>query len=307
MSSTPDPGANPHLIIDPPRMARGSFAAASMLALDSARPEFDALRPGHRELAHPGNFPEDDAICRPQAQRSGQDAAGKAKMEFLNIMSHELLTPLNGMMGMAQLLQMSELDEAQRAQADTIVSSGEALLNMINDILEYVHAADGGVVRSKTICRPHIILRELHADFSRAATAKHIAVRLHIADDMPEAVQLACGNLRKVLTILLANAIKYTKEGEVVVGAHVVRVAGSVANLVLTVRDSGIGMTPDVLKNLFQPFYQADASITRRHGGIGLGLALAKRIIDAMGGSISVTSSPAAGSSFVILAPCENA
>lgn len=227
------------------------------------------------------------------------ESASRMKSEFLATMGHELRTPMNGVLGMAQLLKMSALDAEQQDEVDVIIASAESLQAILADILEFVAAEDGNLVVRPHPCHLAELLDEVVAGFAVAAAAKCIAIRLDVADTVPELLTLDSHHLRKVATILLKNALAFTAQGKIELAA---RMDGP-QRLHLTVSDTGVGMTPDTVAKLFQPFYQADSSHTRRHGGIGIGLALARRIVAALGGTIAVESAPGVGSSFEIVLP----
>jgi len=227
------------------------------------------------------------------------ESASRMKSEFLSTMGHELRTPMNGVLGMAQLLKMSELNVEQQDEVDAIIASAESLQTILADILEFVAAEDGYLVVRPNPCHLAELLGEVNAGFAVAAAAKNVAIHLDVADTVPELLTLDAPHLRKVATILLKNALAFTAQGKIELAA---RMDGPQC-LHLTVSDTGVGMTPATVAQLFQPFYQADSSHTRRHGGIGIGLALARRIVAALGGTIAVESAPGVGSSFEIVLP----
>ncbi len=236
------------------------------------------------------------------ARLEAVESASRMKSEFLSTMGHELRTPMNGVLGMAQLLKMSDLSDEQRDEVDTIIASGESLQNILTDILEFVAAEDGGIQVRPALCRLVELLNEAMDPHLVAATHR-IALRIDVAADVPELLNLDERLMGKVVAILLKNAVAFTAQGEIAVAAHM----EGAAQLHLSVRDTGAGMTPDVLERLFQPFYQADSSYTRTHGGLGLGLALARRIVAAMGGRIAVRSTPGVGSIFELTLPVASA
>jgi PAS domain S-box-containing protein len=231
------------------------------------------------------------------------EAASRAKTEFLATISHELRTPLNGVLGMAQLLQMTDLDGEQQEEVETVIGSAESLLAILNDILEFITAESGTPALVEATMQPRALLQTLQNGFASTAATKQIALRLAIADDVPETLALDGKRLDKLLTILVRNALAFTAQGEVVVAMTMGGEEKDAGHLCIQVSDTGIGMAPEVVAQLFQPFQQADGTSTRRHGGIGLGLALAKRIIDLMGGTISVKSQLGVGSRFVVSLP----
>lgn len=233
------------------------------------------------------------------ARLEAVESASRMKSEFLSTMGHELRTPMNGVLGMAQLLRMSDLNDEQRDEVDTIIASGESLQNILTDILEFVAAEDGNIQVQPALCSLVELLNEAMDPHRVAAATLSIALRIDVAMDVPKQLNLDDRLLGKVLAILLKNAIAFTAQGEIAVTAQL----EGPAQLHLSVRDTGAGMTPEVLERLFQPFYQADSSFTRSHGGLGLGLALAKRMVTAMGGSIAVRSTTGVGSVFDIALP----
>lgn len=233
------------------------------------------------------------------ARLDAVESASRMKSEFLSTVGHELRTPMNGVLGMAQLLKMSELTDEQRDEVDTIITSGESLQAILADILEFVAAEDGRIQVRRAPCRLDVLLGEAMQTHRMAAATQGIDLRVEVAADVPVLLDLDEKLITRVVAILLKNAVAFTAQGEIVAAA---RMDGP-AQLHLSVRDTGAGMSPEVMERLFQPFYQADSSYTRRHGGIGLGLALAQRIVDAMAGRIQVRSTPDIGSIFEITLP----
>jgi PAS domain S-box-containing protein len=231
-----------------------------------------------------------------RAKRAEAEAAVVAKSEFLANMSHEIRTPLTGVVGFAGLLrEMEGLPEEAQRYAQRIAASAEALLAVVNDVLDFSRLEAGQMALERRPFDPRE-LAWLAADLVRdRASAKGVALEVEVAADMPEALSGDAGRLRQVLLNLLSNAAKFTDAGQIVVAA---RYDGGAERLRVEVRDTGAGIPEGLQARLFQRFSQVDASSTRAHGGAGLGLAICKAIVEAMGGEIGMTSAPGAGSTF---------
>ncbi len=226
------------------------------------------------------------------------EAASKAKSEFLSTMSHEIRTPMNGILGMTELLLNTGLKERQRHFADTILRSADSLLSIINDILDFSKIEAG-----KLELEEHIFdLRELIEDASEMmaerAQAKGLELIPVFVGPLPIAVKGDSTRLRQVLVNLVANAIKFTNSGEVVVRVEEMAAAGEKRTFRFAVEDTGIGVSPDQKEHIFDLFSQADNSTTRKYGGTGLGLSISRQLVELMGGEIGVDSEPGRGSVF---------
>ncbi|HEU0200857.1 MAG TPA: ATP-binding protein [Burkholderiaceae bacterium] len=230
--------------------------------------------------------------------RAAAEAANQAKSTFLANMSHELRTPLNAILGYAQILARAEgLNEREAAGVQTILTSGEHLLTLINDILDLARVEAGKLELAVDTVEPAPFLRGI-ADVMRVrAEQKQLTFRFEPAADLPAAVRADAQRLRQVLLNLLGNAVKFTDKGEVSLRVSARAADAHVAALRFEVHDSGVGIAPEQLGQLFQPFQQV-GELQRQRSGTGLGLAISRQLVRLMGGDISVQSTPGQGSVF---------
>jgi signal transduction histidine kinase len=235
-----------------------------------------------------------------QEQNASLDAArleavrlSRVKTDFLATMSHEIRTPMNGILGMSELLLSMPLHPKQREYAQTVYDSGEALMTVINEILDYSRLESGTLRFEIANCDPRPICRDVLRLMSARAAEKSIALRPLSVEGEVECCRADPARLRQVLLNLVGNAVKFTDQGEVSVlvsrGERGVRFA---------VQDTGIGIGSEYRNQLFQPFTQADVSSTRAYGGSGLGLAICKQLVERMDGAIGFESGLGKGSVF---------
>ena len=230
--------------------------------------------------------------------RDAANAASVAKTQFLAHMSHEIRTPMNAVLGLAQLLAREPLTPGQAAMVRHICEAGDTLLHIINDILDFSKIEAGQLRIDPRPFTVSAVLGHMESLFRMAAEAKGLALSIH---GTPEHLGTLLGDslrLEQVLINLLGNAIKFTQAGCIGLSVTPVVTDSTTARLRFEVRDTGIGIPPEVLAQLFQPFSQGDASITRRFGGTGLGLAISRRLIDLMAGKLGATSEVGQGSTF---------
>jgi PAS domain S-box-containing protein len=247
--------------------------------------------------------PQKEAARALKAAHDAALAAADLKSQFVANVSHEIRTPLNGILGMTRFLERSPLDARQKEYAETIHYSAEALLGLINDLLDFSKMEAGRLRIEHIVFDLPRLLREVAALYQARAEAKGLRIQLDLGDDLDQWVVGDPLRLRQILLNLLDNAIKFTEKGDIRLGARVRERNPEHSHIRLSVRDSGIGIPEAALGRIFQAFSQADGSTSRKYGGTGLGLAISRQLAELMGGTLSVESTPGRGSEFSIDLP----
>lgn len=230
--------------------------------------------------------------------KDAAESAAKTKSDFLATMSHEIRTPMNGVIGMTSLLAETELSEDQKDYVETIQASGDTLLRIINDILDYSKIESGKLSFEENVFSLEKVIQDSFSLFSFEAGKKGLFLNTDISVDVPAFIKTDRGRLRQILLNLLSNAVKFTERGSVTLKVELESKTTKQAILCFIIKDTGIGIPKNKLKGLFQEFTQADSSHTRKFGGTGLGLAIVKRLVKLMHGKISIKSEVGIGSEF---------
>ena len=273
---------------DTPLDVRGSDETAQLIqGLESLRNRLAYEQDRERALGE----------LREQARREAEELA-KARADFLANMSHEIRTPLNGVIGLAYLLTQSQMPPREKEYVRRIEGAGKLLLGVVNDILDFSKIDAGGIQLEVADFRLDDILDNVSSLLRNRVQEKKLLLEYVVAPDVPQNLRGDALRLTQIFINLIGNAIKFTASGGITLSASCTRKADRRAELFFRIQDTGIGMTPEQMASLFQPFTQADSSMTRKFGGTGLGLVITKRLIEMMGGAIQVDSTPQVGSTF---------
>ena len=295
--------------VDPGRSAGVEIAQLEhnfAIMAASIHDQIETLRKNEAEQRRLSQEAQAQAQRADDARRQAEEAS-RAKSEFLSKVSHEIRTPLNGLLGMIDLLRETPLDASQGDMAEVASQSGMALLAIINDILDYYKVQSGQFQIHRETFDLHALLHGIVELFRPSAKGKGLALDLRVSRETPQWIEGDALRLRQVVSNLLGNAIKFTQHGAITLAAQTQAGARGGRQLTIRVEDTGMGISPASLEQVFEPFVQADNSLTRQFGGTGLGLSISRTLSQAMGGDLTASSVLGSGSVFTVSLPVEEA
>lgn len=290
------------------RISKQAQKAQSLLQAQKNKDKTDHSRllrviEREREIMEELRARESDRTEEMRNAKVTADEANQAKSAFLAVVSHEIRTPMTGIMGMIKMLEDTDLSSEQKDYLMTIKDSGDAMLALLNDILDFSKIEDGSLslenieFNMKRVVNSVSMLMRAHAD------QKNLRLILDIDDSIPPSLYGDPTRLRQVILNLVGNAIKFTPKGHIKIKVESISLANNTNHIAFEIEDTGLGISPEAQDNLFQPFAQADSSISRKYGGTGLGLTICKTLVEAMGGKITLESKVDIGTKFSFTLP----